>query len=140
MQTNLIAQSANRVVIEFNSQPVGLLQSVGGDENYGLEPVTQIGEIEVAEHVPTVARYSVNYSKMALIKEQMRAAGLEPENAATVLQGNVFDVVIYSKDTGKALRAWQGCSFDSGRIEVTANRVVSKNGVFRAISVSGTGL
>jgi len=140
MRQNLITQSANRIVIEFDSQQIGLLQSVSGDENYGLEPVMEIGNISVAEHVPTAARYSINYSKMALIKEKMRSAGIEPENAQSVLQGNVLNVVIYSKDTGAALRTFSGCSFESGRIDVSANRVVSKSGVMRAISVSGTGL
>lgn len=140
MRQNLIAQSGNRVVVEFDGNAVGLLQSINEDSNYGLEDVTQIGDIHVAEHVPTVARHSLSFSRMELLAEKMRAAGLVPENGDVVLQGNVFDVVIYSKDTGAVLRKIMSLSYDSGRIDINANRIVVTNGTLKALDVAGTGL
>jgi hypothetical protein len=138
--TNQNVNTGNRVVIEFGGKQVGLIQSARFSDSYGLDGASGIGDIEVVENVPTKAMYSVSVSAMSIKKNGMRALGIIPENADDALTGVVFDIVVYSKDTGKAVRTNQGCSFDSGDIDINANRIIVTNGQFKSLKVRGTGL
>ena len=137
---NVQAATGNRVVIEFDGLQIGLVQSVRSSDSYALEDASGIGDIHVKEHVPTKATHSVAVSTMVLMKKSMRAAGIVPENGDAALKGLVFDIVEYSKDDGKMLRKYIGCSYDSGSISVEAHRIVMSDGQFKALDVSGTGL
>src|SRR5690606_41384440 len=66
------------------------------------------------EHVPTMARHTLNVSNMVLRSQTMRSLGLIPENGDAVLQGLVFDIIEQSRDTGQVLRKYVGCSYASG--------------------------
>lgn len=137
-QTNLQTRSGNRVQIEFDGKQVGLVQSVRGSDNYGLDPASGIGDIHVIENVPTVARHTLAVSTMVLMKKNMRQQGLFPENGDAVLKGIVFDIVEYDKDTNKPMRSWLKCSYDSGDLDVTKHAIVMSSGTFFALDVTGT--
>jgi hypothetical protein len=138
--TNQQTQTGNLVVVQFNGVNVGLIRSVSLNDSYGLEGVYQIGDIEPVENVPTRASYGLTVSNMQLITQNMRSAGLIPENGVAVLQGIVFNFVVYSKASGKKLRTYFGCSYDSGHVDVTANAMISQSSQWKALTVSGTGL
>ena len=140
MTTNVQTQTGNRVTIELNGIVVGLIQSCRMSDDYGLEPATEIGDIHVQEHVPTRATHRLSVSRMMLIAQSLRSAGIAVENGAAALQGIVYDVCTYSKDTGKLLRKYISCSWASGDVDVSANRIVMENGTLMALDVSGTGL
>lgn len=138
--TNVIVRSGNRIVIQFNGMDIGLVQNVRMSDDYGMEPASGIGDIHVQEHVPSVARHSLDVSKMVLIKENVRSSGIYAENGDDVLKGRVFDIVKYGKDDNDVLRKYKGCSYASGSIDVSAHRIVVSNAQFMALDVEGTGL
>lgn len=140
MRTNLKTHSGNRIAIELDGKTVGLMQSCRMNDSYGLEDASGIGDIHVQEHVPSKAVHAMSVSNMALFKGNLRDAGFAPQNGDDVLAGLVFDVVVYSKDTGKELRAYLSCSYDSGDLEVSAHRIVMQSGQLKALDVRGTGL
>jgi hypothetical protein len=137
---NLKALSGNRVKILFGGQAVGLAQSVRFADNYALEDASGIGDIHVIEHVPTKATHTVSVTAMTLFTGNLRDQGIATINGDSALLGLVFDVVIYSRDTGLPLRSAKSCSFDSGTISIEAHRIVSAEAQFKALDVTGTGL
>lgn len=138
--TRGIVQSGNRIQVEFDGKQIGLVQSLRMSDNYGLEDASGIGDVHVVEHVPSKAVHTIAVSKMTLRTELMRKAGLTPENGDAVLQGLVFDIVSYSKDTGQVVRSYINCSYDSGDVDVSAHRIVMSNAQFKALDVRGTGV
>jgi hypothetical protein len=138
--TNLKVRSGNRVVVKLDGKDVGLIQSVRMSDDYSPEPASGIGDIHVAEYVPTMARHSLSISNMVLFVGAMREAGLTALDGDDVLQGKVFDIVVYSKDDGSELRKYMGCSYASGDVEVNKHAILMSNGMFNALNVSGTGL
>lgn len=138
--TNLKTRSGNLIVVRFDGQDIGLVQSVRKSDDYGHEPASGIGDIHVQEYVPGMARHSISVSKMILLKEKVRSAGIYAENGDDVLRGRVFDIVSYDKDGSTELRKYEACSFVSGDTEVSAHRIVTSNAQFMALNVSGTGL
>jgi len=136
--TNVKVRTGNRTVVLFDGKEVGLLQSVRSSDDYGLDPVSGIGDIHVAEYVPTVARHTISVQTMVLYKRNMRQAGLSVENGDDALKGNVFDIVQMDKD-GEVLRKYTGCSFASGDLSIDAHKVISASCQFNALDVSGRG-
>lgn len=139
MKANSKVQSGNNLIVVFDGKQIGIVQSVRMNDSYGLEGAYGIGDINPQEHVPTQARYSLSVSNMVLKKGSMLAAGLVPENGDGALQGLVFDVEVYDKSSGSLVRKYSGLSYDSGDIDVTANRITVQSGQFMALNVTGTG-
>lgn len=139
MKQNLKVQSGNRIAVLFDGRQIGMVRSVRGSDDYGPDPASGIGDIHVQEYVPTMARHSISVSTMVLIKENMQAAGIVPENGDVMLQGLVFDLEVYAKDDGKLIRKYEGVSYASGDIDVQAHQIVVASGQFNALNVKGTG-
>ena len=138
MKQNLKMRSANLARITMDGQEVGLLQNVRISEDYGPDAASGIGQINPAEYVPSMARYSISASKMALRSTSLYKMGIIPENGAAALEGYVFDIEIYDKATGEVMRKCLNCSYASGDIEVQKHAVISYNCQFNALDVAGT--
>lgn len=138
--TNLKARSGNRIVVTFDGLQIGLVQSVRASDDYSPEPASGIGDIHVAEYVPTMARHTLSVSSMVLFTGAMREAGISVTNGDDALEGRVFDIVVYSKDDGTELRKYVGCSYASGDIEVNKHAIIMSNAQFNALDVSGSGI
>lgn len=139
MKENLKTRSGNRIAVIFDGKQIGLMQSVSMNDDYSPEPASGIGDIHVAEYVPTMARHSLNVSSMVLNKGSLRDAGIAVENGDDILRGLVFDIEVLSKDDGSLLRKYMGCSYASGSMEVSKHAIVMANGMFNALDVSGSG-
>lgn len=139
MRQNRVTQSSNRILIQFDGREVGAVQSVSARDDYGLEPQSGIGDAHAHEYVPGMARHTLDVEHMVLFKNNLRQLGIFAENADAVLQGNVFDIVVVSKDTGETLRKYIGCSYASGSLDVRKHSIVVSRGTFMALDVSGTG-
>jgi len=137
---NKKVRSGNRTVVSFDGVDIGLIQSVSTNDDYGHEPASGIGDAKVVEYVPGQARHSISVSKMVLLRDQMRTAGIYAENSDDVLKGRVFDFTQYGKDENDILRKYSGCTYVSGSTEVNAHRIVTSSAQFSALDVSGTGL
>lgn len=137
MQQNIKVRSGNRIVVRFDGKEVGLIQNVSMNDDYAPEPASGVGDIHVAEWVPTMARHTLNVSAMVLKRGAMLEAGIAMENGDAVLQGLVFDFESYDKDTGDLLRKYMGCSYASGSIEIQKHAITVQQAVFNALDVSG---
>lgn len=137
---NLKARSGNRVIVKFDGKQIGLVQSVRMSDDFGPEPASGIGDIHVAEYVPTMARHSISVSSMILFTGAMREAGIHTVDGDEALEGKVFDIVVESKDDNTELRKYTGCSYASGDVEVSKHAILVTNGQFNALNVTGTGL
>lgn len=136
---NLQTRTGNRIVVLFDGKQVGLVQSVGMSDDYAPEPASGIGDIHVAEYVPTMARHSLNVSAMVLNRGSLRDAGIGAENGDDMLRGLVFDIVALSKDDGTQLRKYISCSYASGSMEVSKHAIVMASATFNALDVTGFG-
>jgi hypothetical protein len=139
MKQNLKVRSGNTIIVLFDGRQIGMVRSVRGSDDYGPDPASGIGDIHVQEWVPTMARHSLSVSSMVLIKDNMQAAGITPENGDAVLQGLVFDFEVYAKQDGKLLKKYLGVSYASGDIDIQAHQIVVSSGQFNALDVTGTG-
>lgn len=138
-QVNLKTRSGNRIIVTFDGKQVGLVQSVRMNDDYSPDAASGIGDIHVQEHVPTMARHTLNVSTMVLNRNSMRELGISAINGDEVLNGLVFDIVSQDKDTGEVLRKYVGCSYAGGDLEIQKHAIVMASGQFMALDVVGSG-
>jgi hypothetical protein len=138
-EQNLKVQSGNQIVVMLDGKAVGLIQSVRGSDDYSPEAASGIGDIHVQEYVPSMARHNITVSTMVLRKANLRSQGIAAKNGDDVLKGRVFDFVSMQKD-GTVLRAWRGCSYASGDVEIAKHAIVMSSAQFNALDVDGDGI
>lgn len=139
MTTNQKVASGNRIVVTFDGNQFGMIQSLRMSDDYSPEPASGIGDIHVQEYVPTLARHTLTVSRMVLESDTMRELGIFPEDGDSVLQGLVFSIEVYAKDDGTLLRTYTGVSYASGDLEINKHAIVMSSGTFYALDVTGTG-
>lgn len=140
MRTNVKTQSGNRLQINFDGKQVGLVQDVVENSDYAPEPASGIGDIHVAEWVPTMARHAINVSGMVLKKSNFRDQGIFALNGDDALKGQVFDIQVIDKDTNQPVREFIGCYYASGDVRIAKHAIIVSSGVFMCTDVRGTGL
>lgn len=139
MKVNKQVQSANLLVIQFDTQVIGIVQSARFSGDFGLADESGIGDNIVVEYVPGVAHINVSASGILLIQKNLISAGFLPSSSVRdVLAGNVFDIGIYHKDSGAWLLKATDCSPASMDIGINTGRAVSYDYSFRARDIAGT--
>lgn len=139
-RSNVQVQTGNRVLVKIDNATIGMCQSVRASNDYGMQETSAIGDIHVVEYVPSIARHTLTAAFVVLKRAALEQKGIfaPNENGDSMLLGNVFDVVIIDKDTGRPLRTYKDCTFASDDIEVTKHAVIAKNTTMLARDVVGT--
>lgn len=141
------ALTGNHVTVEIGGTLVGIIRSVNGNDDMGLQVVDGIGRVNPYEHAPGMTRYSITVDTIYLFpgliegtEDLASAEGMKnfedseiaPKFAAEVLKGNVFDFVVRTKG-GRVLYRYTDCSYGGGSTGVQAHQIVGRNANFMAI-------
>jgi hypothetical protein len=99
--TNNQVRSANACLIVVQNQVIGISQSLRIQADFALQDQSGIGDSVVIEYVPGIAKITVSLSGVFLIAQNLASVGIVPsQSVRDVLQGNVFDVGVYSSIAG----------------------------------------
>jgi len=71
-------RTGGKVVIELDGQPIAFAQSARFRDDYGLEPIHIIGQLQTIEYVPMHARHEIQIATLVLNRVSLAAMGLEP--------------------------------------------------------------
>lgn len=132
----MLTISGNDVNVFIDDQPLDLVQTIRGTEGFGHEPASGIGDIRIREYVPSVARYTVTFSRMVLSAEKLMALGIMPETARDAMRGKTFTISVFSK-SGPLMRKWIDAVYDGGDMNVSAHRIVISDATFLATDAGG---
>ena|ERR1017187_7644215 len=133
-----ITITGNTIKVYINKIAIDVLTTLRMTSDYGLEPVTEIGSVNVVEYVPTVARHAVSISKFLMLAENAVQAGIITTNGTQAMLGNTFDIEIFSKATGNLMYKFINAAFTSGDVSIQANRLIVLDANFVALDASGT--
>ncbi|KIL42079.1 hypothetical protein SD70_02530 [Gordoniibacillus kamchatkensis] len=136
---NKQVQSANLLVIQFDGQQIGIVNSARFSGDFGLTDESGIGDNVVVEYVPGIAHVNVSASGIVLIQKNLLSAGIVPSSSVRdILQGKVFDIGVFNRTSGAWLLKASDCSVASIDIAINTGRAVSFDASFRARDLSGT--
>jgi hypothetical protein len=98
---NRQVRSANQVLIVVQNQVIGISKSCRIQADFALQDQAGIGDNVVIEYVPGIARITVSLSGILLLNQNLANAGILPSvSVRDILNGNVFDVGVYSTTAG----------------------------------------
>lgn len=157
MKQNILAHSGNLIALEFDGKRFGTIQRMSASDDFGVEPISGVGDAHVQEYVPGMVRHTLTIEHAVLKSSSLRDAGIVPENGCDRLQGMEFDIAIYEKHpqpgTGgnatqagvcdvqlSEVRRYRYCSVASSSTNVQAHRVVMSDATIYARDVIGKAL
>ena len=70
-----------KVVLYMDTLPVGFAQAARCRDDYALEPIQVLGQLQAIEYVPTHARHEISCSLMVLKNDSLALRNLEPTGA-----------------------------------------------------------
>jgi len=87
-----------KVLIKMDGRTVGFANEADCTDNYGMQPIHILGQLQAIEYVPTVAQHSISMSVMVLRDTSLIDANLEPNGA-----GNFGFLAAANNPIGSAL-------------------------------------
>lgn len=76
-------KTGGKVIIMLDDIPLAFAQSARFRDDYGLEPVHIIGQLQTIEYVPMHARHEIQISTLVLRNTSLVEMGLEPATAGS---------------------------------------------------------
>lgn len=127
--------SGSTILLMIKNKIVGRAQGIDGRRSFGTEGVYEIGSVMPVEHVinrydgtATLDRFFVKKKSLADLK--LAALGEE------VLQLDLLDIVIVSKEDNSIIRAYRGCTISDYSETFRANAIAGENATFMYLTAS----
>ena len=121
--------SGSTILLMIKNKIVGRAQGIDGRRSFGTEGVYEIGSVMPVEHVinrydgtATLDRFFVKKKSLA----DLKLAALAEE----VLQLDLLDIVIVSKEDNSIIRAYRGCTISDYSETFRANAIAAENAIF----------
>lgn len=76
-------KTGGKVIIMLDDIPLAFAQSARFRDDYGLEPVHIIGQLQTIEYVPMHARHEIQISTLVVRNTSLSEMGLEPATAGS---------------------------------------------------------
>ena len=76
-------KTGGKVIIMLDNIPLAFAQSARFRDDYGLEPVHIIGQLQTIEYVPMHARHEIQISTLVVRNTSLSQMGLEPATAGS---------------------------------------------------------
>ncbi len=76
-------KTGGKVIIMLDDIPLAFAQSARFRDDYGLEPVHIIGQLQTIEYVPMHARHEIQISTLVIRNNSLSSMGLEPATAGS---------------------------------------------------------
>lgn len=80
---NTGVRTGGKVIIYMDGYPIAFAQSARFRDDYGLEPVHVIGQLQTIEYVPMHARHEITISLLVIRNSSLSKLGLEPASAGS---------------------------------------------------------
>ncbi len=125
--------SGNTVLLYINGKKVGRASNLSPDEDFGLEPIHEIGEIKPVENVATRYTGRVRLSKFKVIKQSLKQLGIVP-TPENVLKTDTLEITMIDKITNQPLVTLRGCSAATYQENFQAGAIVGEDASFNYIS------
>lgn len=76
-------RTGGKVLLRLDNKVIAFAQSARFRDDYGLEPVQIIGQLQAIEYVPTHARHEITITMLVVRNTSLVALGLEPGSAGS---------------------------------------------------------
>jgi len=104
--------TGNRAIFKIAGTVIGVAQNVEVSDDFGLQEVDGLGNVEVQEFVPGKLTHRISGSSYFVSNKNLRQLGLVPESGDW-LSAPEFEVEIQDSLSFATLENYVGCKFNS---------------------------
>lgn len=120
----------------INGELVPVLSQLTLDDDYGLQPLSGVGDGHVQEWIPGQFTHRATLAKALFKPESLFASKIIPENGDVIMQGVEYDVEVFFKDGGTARKLENAkCGTNSTRLRM--HGILEVDATFVGRDVSG---
>jgi hypothetical protein len=104
--------TGNRAIFKIAGKVIGVAQNVEVSDDFGLQEVDGLGNLEVQEYVPGKLTHRISGSSYFVVNQNLRQLNLVPESGDW-LSSPEFEVEIQDALTNSTVESYVGCKFAS---------------------------
>ena len=119
-------------LIFIGDKQVGRMMSLDGDEDYGIQPVPEVGEPGPLEYVQTDYRVTVRIGHARILTKAIHELGMRIRREDIVRSG-YLTIKVVDKLLGKTIETFQGCKLARGTVRYAPNAIVITDATFNCI-------
>lgn len=123
--------TGNRALLKIKGETIGVVQNISVDDNFDLQSVEGLGDVETQEFVVGLVSHNINGEKYFVSADTLRKLGFVPTSeewlTAPELELEVIDTV-----TGTTIELYTGCKFNTHQRRYTAHRITGESFTMRA--------
>jgi hypothetical protein len=128
--------TGNIVLLRIAGEIVGRAQSADFDDDFGVEQVSGIGDLEPQEHVSMRMTHTCAINKFVISRKSLQQIGTVPVDERILTMG-VIDIEVLSKDN-KLIKKIESCTCQNYRLSVNAHAIVGENATWTGLSTTVT--
>jgi len=118
--------TGNMLILTINGVAVGRGAGLDVTENFGTEPIPELGIIHYNEQVPMRYMLTVNMRSFAIDGESLESLGIVPDRDS-VVTFPAIDVVVVNKETGALVATVEHCIITTKGLNLGPNAIVGRN-------------
>jgi hypothetical protein len=126
--------TGNLVLLRIAGKVIGRAQTADFDDDFGIEPVSGIGDFEPQEHVPLRATHTITVSKFVIDRNSLQQLGIV-STGEEILTAGVIDIEVITKDN-KTVKKVESCTCRTYRLSVNAHAIIGENATWLGLSSS----
>ena len=123
--------TGNRVLLKIKGETIGVCQSLSVDDNFDLQSIEGLGDVETQEFVVGLLSHSLSGEKYFASSDTLRKLGYVPTSeewlTAPELEIEVIDTV-----SGTTIELYTGVKFNTHARRYTSHRVTGESWTAKA--------
>lgn len=127
----------NLTVLYLGGKTFAMTQSCRIITDYQQQPNSGVSDNEVIEYVPGLTTITVEITAAMSRAISLQSAGLAPSRTQDILLGNVFNLVVNDKVTGKPIITVRKLSVSQDTITIAKHAINQFDATFMAINKRG---
>ena len=118
--------TGNRVILKMKGEAIGTCQNVSFEDDFNLQEVDGLGDVEVVEHVVGKLTHRISGEKYLVAAETLEKLGFVP-NSDEWLTAPELSVEVIDTVSGTTIENYTGCKFNTHSRRYTKHQVTGEN-------------
>ena len=118
--------TGNRVILKLKGEAIGICQNVSFEDDFNLQEVDGLGDVEVQEHVVGKLTHRISGEKYIIAADTLEKLNFVP-NSDEWLTAPELSVEVVDTVSGTTIENYTGCKFNTHSRRYTKHQVTGEN-------------
>ena len=118
--------TGNRVVLQIKGQTIGVIQNCSFEDDFSLQSVDGLGDVEVVEHVVGAITHRISGEKYMVAADTLLKLQYVPTSAEW-LTAPELSVCVIDTVSGVTVEEYSGCKFNTHSRRYTKHQITGES-------------